>query len=103
MPEGHAIGRIDAGHGVIAPATPIVGLIAVAIEHCSFPLTQVTWRVTDEASSITNSRERVGIGYRIADSRVAVVIHGNAGHPSPESVIVISPGLLLHRRGWKRA
>src|SRR5262245_58892037 len=102
MPEGHAIGRIDGGVGVIAPATPNVWLIAAAIEHCSFPMSEVTWRVTDKASGITNSRERVGVGYRIAESRVAVVIHGDAGHPPPESVIVISPGLLLHRRRWKR-
>ena len=45
MPEGHAIGWIDAGHGVVPPATSVVGLVAAAIEHCSFPLSEVTWRV----------------------------------------------------------
>src|SRR5262245_16322575 len=103
MPAGHAIGGIDVIISVIAPAAPGFGRIAAAIEHCSFPLGQVTWRVTDKTSGITNSGEHAGAGYRIADSGVAAVIHGDAGHPPPQSVIVISPGLLLHRRGWKRA
>src|SRR5690349_6042640 len=103
MPEGHAIGGIDVSVGVIAPAAPVVGFIAAAIEHRSFPLSEVTWRVTDKTSRITNSGKHARAGYRIADSRVAVVVHGDAWHPPPQPVVVISPGLLLHRRGWKRA
>ena len=83
MPEGHAIGRIDAGHGIIPPATSIVGLVAAAIEHRSFPLAKVIWRVGGKTSRITNPGEHAGAGYGIADNRVAGVIHGDAGHPPP--------------------
>jgi len=83
MPEGHAIGWIDAGHGVIAPAAPVVGLVACAILHYSFPLSEITCRVTGKTPSVTNSGEYAGAGCGIADSRVAVVIHGDAGHPPP--------------------
>jgi hypothetical protein len=83
MPEGHAIARIDGSHGIIAPATPGVGLVACAILHYSFPLSEITWRVTGKTSGVTNSREYAGTGHRITDSSVAVVIHGDAGHPPP--------------------
>ena len=83
MPESHAIARIDGSHGIIAPATPRVGLVACAILHYSFPLSEITWRVIGKTPSVTNSGEYAGAGCGIADSRVAVVIHGDAGHPPP--------------------
>ena len=83
MPEGHAIARIDGSHGIIAPAAPRVGFVACAIFHYSFPLSEITWRVIGKTPSVTNSGEYAGAGCGIADSRVAVVIHGDAGHPPP--------------------
>src|SRR5262245_52326258 len=103
MPEGHAIGGIDVSISVIAPAAPNVGRVAAAIEHCSFPLGQVTWWVTDKTASITNSSEHAGAGHGITDNRVAVCIYSDAGHPPPQPVIVISPRLLLHRGRGKCA
>src|SRR4029077_641793 len=98
MPEGHAIGRIDVGISIIPPATPGVGLVTAAIKHCSFPLSEVARRVGETAAGITNSGEHAGTGYRIADGGVSVLIDGDAGHPPPQPVIAIGPGLLLHRR-----
>jgi len=83
MPESHTIARIDCSHGIIAPAAPGVGLVACAILHDSFPLSEITRRVTGKTSSITNSSEYAGAGCGIADSRVAIAIHGDAGHPPP--------------------
>ena len=97
MPEGHAIGWIDAGHGVVPPATSVVGLVAAAIEHCSFPLSEVTWRISFQTSSIPNSREHVGARYRVTDGRVAVYVYSDTWHPAPQPVVIIGPGLLLHR------
>ena len=57
-PEGHAIGGIDGGHAIIAPAAIGVGLAPRASEHCSFPLAKVTWRVGLEAPRIANPGER---------------------------------------------
>ena len=41
MPEGHAIGRIDGGHAIIAPAADGAGLAPGAVEHYGFPLAEV--------------------------------------------------------------
>ena len=45
-PEAHAIGRIDGGHTIIAPAPVGAGLAPRAAEHCSFPLPEITARVS---------------------------------------------------------
>jgi hypothetical protein len=96
-PEGHTVGRIDGGIAIIAPASVGAGLAASAGKHCSFPLAKVTWRVTDEASGITNAREHAGAGRCIANGRVAALIDGYAGHPAKQTVTAIGELLLLHR------
>src|SRR5439155_16344459 len=46
MPEGHAIGRIDGTHAIVAPAAAGVGLATRTVEHYSFPLAEVIRRVS---------------------------------------------------------
>ena len=96
-PEAHAVGGIDVGIAIIAPASVGAGLAASAGKHCGFPLPKVTWRVTDEASGITNAREHAGAGRCIANGRVAALIDGYAGHPAKQTVTAIGELLLLHR------
>jgi hypothetical protein len=103
MPESHPIGGINHSHGIIAPAAGGMGLRAVAAEHYGFALAEVARRVSLQASSITNRRECTWAGRGIADRRVAAFIHRDAGHPAPQAVIAIGPGLLLHRCGGKIA
>ena len=56
MPKVGAIGRIDSGHAIVAPAA--AGLAGGAVEHCTFPLAEVIWRIGYKTSGITNARER---------------------------------------------
>ncbi|PYJ15819.1 MAG: hypothetical protein DME96_12010 [Verrucomicrobia bacterium] len=62
MPEGHAIGRIDRCHAIIAPAADGVELGTSAVEHYGFALREVTWRIGGEASRITNAWEHGAAG-----------------------------------------
>ena len=37
-------------------------------------------------------------GGRITDGRVPVLVHGDAGHPAPQTIPAVVPALLLDRR-----
>src|SRR6266404_9562277 len=56
MPKVGSIGHIDSGHAIVAPAA--AGLAGGAVEHCTFPLAEVIWRIGYKTSGITNARER---------------------------------------------
>ena len=56
VPESHAIGRINRGHAIIAPAV-CARLIARAAEHGGFALAEVIRRVANKTSCITNTRQ----------------------------------------------
>jgi hypothetical protein len=57
VPEGHAIGGIDDGHGIIAPAIETAGLRAATIEHYRLTLPEVARGITFKAPGITNRWE----------------------------------------------
>ena len=81
MPEGHAIGRVDSGHAVIAP--PVSALEADAVEHDGFTLTEIIWWVGLKTPRVTNTWVDGRAGCSIADCSVAICIDGYAGHKAP--------------------
>ena len=83
MPEGEIIDRIDGGHAVIPPASAGMGLVTTARGHYRFALTEIIQWIRSEPASIADGRFLCRAGGRIADGRVAVLIHGDAGHPAP--------------------
>src|SRR5438128_4026333 len=103
MPEGHAVGRIDGGHAIVAPASEAIELAAGAAEHGSFTLAKVTRRVTFKASGITNAWVDAAAGCGIPNGRVTRVIDSYAGHKPIQTITAISPRLLLHRSRRKGA
>jgi len=80
--EVRAIGGIHGGVGVIAP-TGADSLCAESSEHDGLTLREVTWRVIYKTSRIPNGREDCGVGSRITDGRVSILIDSYAGHPAP--------------------
>ena len=101
MPEGHAIGRVDSGHAVIAP--PVSALEADAVEHDSFTLTEIIWWVGLKTPRVTNTRKDGRARCGIANGRVSILIDGYARHKAPQSVTAIGPLLLLRSGCWERA
>jgi hypothetical protein len=55
MPKGHAIGRVDCGHAIIAP--PASGLRADAVFHDGFTLAEIIWRIGLKTPRVTDARE----------------------------------------------
>ena len=53
MPEGHAIGRVDSGHAVVAP--PVSRLGADAVKHDGFTLAQIIWRIGLKTPCVPNA------------------------------------------------
>src|SRR4029077_2689713 len=97
MPEVHAGGGIDLCPRIITPAGA-ASLGSDSRKHDGFSLRKVTWRVTDETSGVPNRRDDCRVGSGVTYNRVSILIHGYAGHPSPQTVVAVCPVLLLNRR-----
>ena len=61
VPETKAVGRIDRIHAVVTPTPRREKLGAAAINHDSFPLAEVIWRISRKASGVTDTGVDVGI------------------------------------------
>jgi hypothetical protein len=83
VPESDAVGGIDCGHAVIAPASGGMGLVAAARSHDSFALAEIIQRIGSQPARITNRRFLRRAGGGIADGHVPALIHRDAGHPAP--------------------
>ena len=81
MPEGHAIGRVDSGHAVIAP--PVSGLGADAIGHDGFTLAEIIWRISLKTPRVTDAGEDGRAGCGIADGHISILINGYTWHEAP--------------------
>jgi hypothetical protein len=103
MPEGEIIDGIDCQHAVVAPASAGMGLVAPTGGHYGFALTEIIQGIRSQPSGITNGRFLCRTGGGIGDGHVSVLIHCDAGHPPPQTIIAIRPALLLHRRSGEIA
>ena len=102
MPEGRAIG-IKRGHAIVSPAPAGGGLVAAAIGHHGFTLSEVIWRIGGKTPGITNTREYGAARCQLPDGHVSVCVGSYRGHPAPQTVVAVCPVFLLSRCSRKIA
>src|SRR3954469_4426523 len=92
-----AVVRIDEYRAVVAPARAGAGtgLMARGRRHDRFALRHIVRRIGGEPAGESNPGVSGRTGGAVADDDVALAVHVDAGHPTPDSVPAAVEALLL--------